>query len=518
MLDEQNCYLVSFDTDRIKEYVFATDKLREVRGASLLLTELNKSSTMKNTILSICPDYEEVFFAGGSGAVLVPSQEKTKEIIVAVEELYRNETFTASITGACIPLFPATRTKDFGHRMEVAGLKLREAKDEKARRTLATIEPYTQPCAACERYPAVGVSPIDQTAICEACNAKRRKFHEYRESQGSKAPEDLTILGKVAHPPGYIGFIYADGNSMGEKRKQLRTVKQYQDFANDLNKLITDTVDNALEKHPLRRYKKGEDGEVCPHEKLLVGGDDLILVTAGDIALSVAMDIAENFERGSHAVLKKADLHHDGPLTLGVGLVFAHAGFPIAAFRQLAEQLCKRAKRRCSQVKYETSAIDFMVVNAAGSSDLKTIRDEILTQEIFAYPHGDRHVRLTQRPYTLPEAKELLKHLQNFKRDSFPRSQLQFLYEGLFHSYYEAFFRWCKVAGRATKERRELMRDFHQKFGNGLNGVPPWRTNIIQFGKNAGEREYTSALGDLIEIYQFVQPSGKENPNAVSND
>ena len=32
-------YLICFDTDRIKEYVFATDKLREVRGASWLLTE-----------------------------------------------------------------------------------------------------------------------------------------------------------------------------------------------------------------------------------------------------------------------------------------------------------------------------------------------------------------------------------------------------------------------------------------------------------------------------------------------
>ena len=38
-------FLVSFDTDRIKEYVFATDKLREIRGASYLLTQLNESQT-----------------------------------------------------------------------------------------------------------------------------------------------------------------------------------------------------------------------------------------------------------------------------------------------------------------------------------------------------------------------------------------------------------------------------------------------------------------------------------------
>ena len=34
--------LVSFDTDRIKEYIFATGRLREIRGASAILDELNR--------------------------------------------------------------------------------------------------------------------------------------------------------------------------------------------------------------------------------------------------------------------------------------------------------------------------------------------------------------------------------------------------------------------------------------------------------------------------------------------
>jgi hypothetical protein len=43
------------------------------------------------------------------------------------------------------------------------------------------------------------------------------------------------------------------------------------------------------------------------------------------------------------------------------------------------------------------------------------------------------------------------------------------------------------------------MDDFNREFGNGVNGLPPWH-------KGEDTDEYTSALGDLIEIYPFVQP------------
>src|SRR3989304_5265811 len=162
-----NSYLVSFDTDRIQEYVFATDKLREVRGASWLLTLLNegrpdekgKQSRTESVIQRVSPAYQPIFFAGGSGAVLVSTRDEALRVVEAVESLYRQETFDGSITGVWLPLAPATEAEGFGARMAMAGIMLRERKDEKAQRLLPGIEPYIQPCAACERRPAVTVSP-----------------------------------------------------------------------------------------------------------------------------------------------------------------------------------------------------------------------------------------------------------------------------------------------------------------------------------------------------------------------
>ena len=40
MKPEHEKYLVSFDTDRIKDYIYATNSLKEIRGASAILVEV----------------------------------------------------------------------------------------------------------------------------------------------------------------------------------------------------------------------------------------------------------------------------------------------------------------------------------------------------------------------------------------------------------------------------------------------------------------------------------------------
>ncbi|MBZ0161050.1 MAG: hypothetical protein K8G79_13120 [bacterium] len=492
MTDE---WLVCFDTDRIKEYVFATDKLREVRGASWLLTELNNRVQLERLIRPVCPECEIVFAAGGSAVLLAPSETKAREIINVVEASYIRRTFAASITGATIPLSPATRSEGFGKRVAVAWLKVQEAKDEKARRLLPGIESYTQPCMACERHPASKVSRLDRLAICESCYAKREAFDQHRDVT---APEGLNVLGAVGRPPGYIGFIYSDGNNIGERLKQPESAEQFRMFADKLDCLIQKTVNDAFAKYP---HRLGGEGQLRPYEQLLVGGDDLMLVTAGDVALSAALEITANFEQDSLEVLRAARLPDDKPLTLGTAVVLAHAAFPMAACYNLAGQLLKQAKQRCAEEGYRTGAMDFMVVTAAGSSDVKTMREEVLTQKSFVFPHGDRQIRLTQRPYTLNQARTLLERVKAFKKARFPRSQLQYLYEGLFHSQADAIYRWLKVGGRIGKGQRDTLDEFYAAFGDGDRGLPPWRRD-----NNPPEIDQTTALADLIEIYQFVLP------------
>jgi hypothetical protein len=63
--------LIAFDTDHIKRYVFGTNKLKEIRGASSLLDYLNRVVMVESA-----KNYQakEVFANGGSGLFYVPAE------------------------------------------------------------------------------------------------------------------------------------------------------------------------------------------------------------------------------------------------------------------------------------------------------------------------------------------------------------------------------------------------------------------------------------------------------------
>jgi CRISPR-associated protein Cmr2 len=389
--------------------------------------------------------------------------------------------------------------KDFGQRIEAAALRLRQCKDEKVGIPLVPLEAYMQPCQSCERYPASEV--VLHQPLCAACAAKRRAADKEQS-----APEDLETLGESSHPKGYIGFIYLDGNNMGDRLRGMESLKNYQEFAKDLDLLINSAVEQALSKHSHQDHKK--------YDKFLIGGDDAMLVTTADICLPVALEIGEWFESHSREVLANAGLPTDRPLTLGIGVVIAHASFPIAAFNKLANQLLKKAKQRSAELNYVCSALDFMVVTAAGSADVGSLRDDTLSEKVFAFPHKNIHASLTRRPYTLADAKLLLEFSAKFKRQNFPRNQLQYLYEGLFHSQVEAIYRWGLVTGRIKKGHRQLMEEFKQQLLGRDTELPPWKPDI----NYRGETYYVTTLGDLVEIYPFIYAAREEKANAANED
>ncbi|RLC95634.1 MAG: hypothetical protein DRI77_09740, partial [Chloroflexi bacterium] len=419
--------LIAFDTDRIKDYVFATGRLTEIRGASALLEELNLLKT-EETIHDVCPSATVVYCNGGSALAVAPTTDvKIKHIITAVEALYRRETVTATISGADILYDP---NRPFGEQVREAAIELRQVKDEKPREARVPVTPWLRICDACGQHPA-SCADGDQF-ICKACRIKRQKGkpqrnvfwqgvgrtdrpgflgaarqagdHRWRDEQ---LPVDLDDIGAVSSPPGYVGFLYADVNSMGKKLETLKTRDEYAEFADKADKLIRDVVHQALRRQAQPRSVRRR--EIAPFEILLMGGDDLMLVTAGDLAVSVALDIVDSYER--HAP-------HD--LTLSLGLVLAHARFPIYAMHDLAAALLKSAK------KVGGSALDFAVITAVGSRDLEWLRDEALTDRSFALkPPKDWRYRLTQRPYSLADFAKLCYHARQLQAVRFPRSQLQ---------------------------------------------------------------------------------------------
>ncbi|HGJ67248.1 TPA: hypothetical protein ENS27_17950, partial [bacterium] len=96
--------LLCADTDKVKSYVFGSAKLPEVRGASIILDELNKSGIEKifsKDELNVCKECL-IYYAGGSVMAIVPSC-KAQEICKEIEKMYLNTTKVATITAIAEP-------------------------------------------------------------------------------------------------------------------------------------------------------------------------------------------------------------------------------------------------------------------------------------------------------------------------------------------------------------------------------------------------------------------------------
>ncbi len=464
-------WLVGFDTDRIKEYLFATNKLKEIRGASALLVELNhgqpgRMGRTEAVARRVCPDAETVYADGGGALFIVPSEDIANAVIAAVEKLYREESVIATITGACLPLAPATRDQGFGKRVHDLGFLLGRNKARKATLSTQPVAPYVHQCDACGRHPAAHrLTDMGQDQLlCRACTVKRNNA----PSSDPTEPSDFEDLGELSHPAGYLGFIYADGNLMGHRLQQLGSRDAYLRFSHGLMNCMKSALREATRRHAPSEGKK-------PYVELLLGGDDLLLVTAADLALPIAHDLARNFEESSVGLLDEVGIPNDR-LTLSVGVVLAHVDYPIAELLRLADKRLKTAKQRSFREGYRTGAVDFEIVTSA------------VAREDQRRPYRDK------RPYTLADLDKLLGYARDLH--DFPTSQLQAMYESLHRPERHAASLTCLLALVRTRgrDRQLALRKFFVWSGS---MTPPWSPPWCSEDRH-------TALGDLVEILPFV--------------
>jgi hypothetical protein len=516
-------YLVFFDTDQIKKYVFGSPRMAEIRGASALLDYLNREK-IPEIVEEICGSAGELIYTGGGSALaVVETAEQAEKLVNRIEVLYQETTVAAGITGAYLESPGELEGPKF--QETIAGLvrEVRKKKDKKS-----NINYFGLPvglvkfCESCGVYPAEyaeeNLDP-EKKKLCRACQIKRefgvrmrsknklsrymREFWETARARGydwteeyvaDRQPEDLTEIGKANRGlKSHIAMIYCDGNRMGLKLREIKSRQEYAGFAQGVDKAIRtatyETLANRLPPRPL----PGGDREVFPFEVLMIGGDDLIMITAADQAMEIAVEISEKFETYTRKHVGKR-------LTLSAGVFYANPQYPVFMMLEVAEALLKSAKSVNKSSTEEQAGVDFMVLSGKAGSDLEAERE----QE-FHLKTEDGVLKLTERPYTVEQIKDLIAQIKSFKRCSFPKNKLFVIYESLFRSKNQACFSTALVMTRISGDARKVLQEFFERWGATLY---PWREAPAK--TTGDERWYISNFPDLIELYPYALIIGGE--------
>ena len=510
--------LVSFDTDRIKEYIFATGKLREIRGASAILDELNRWDMVEKSREFHA---EEIYANGGSGMFTVP-EALAGAFIQTVEKEYRLRTRTCSITSAVTELPPGFTDQDaIQPYLQTLMHRLRLKKDGNTSPQPLLTHPLLRTCDSCsERYASQNVTEPESELLCGSCKNKRDKNKEiqidikdvisgkaeenvvhklwYRlldnlagedyEVTGKKRPEDFDDLGEMSKPENYMALIYADGDSMGKVLENLQNLDQIKQFSEVVDNAIYQSVHEAVLGHlpPGDKY--------FPFDILMLGGDDLVMVTTAHKAIEVSMKITEQFSELTQKGLGER-------LTLSVGVAIAHTKFPFPSLLNLADQALKFAKKEAVKRKrhgQETGTeglINFIVVNNSNSLDFDSYYEKTLSDD-------DQNIYRTLRPYNLADLRYIVETIRCLKKKNFPRGKLNGLRDAIFQNRNQSILEGLMFFSRTTDKKQQLIfRNFLTDFSTN-SALPcfPWFKE--------GEDYHTPFL-DLIELYDFIEPQNE---------
>lgn len=444
--------------------------------------------------------------------------------------------------------------RGFGQIVQVMGTLLRQKKDCPAVLPVIETLPFASRCKVCQVRPAQAVYKYfgESWPLCDVCRRKvlaqmggaregrKQQIDRFLDwldtAEGYKTryfaevaedlpdlPQDMGELGAASKTRPYIGFVYADGNHMGQVLEHLTTPKAYREFSKALQESLKTSLYQALAEHlnPTLIDRVSPTGQplgkgyIHPMEPLVIGGDDVMVALPGDAAFPVGVRLCQLFEREMACRISE-ELRNGLPEelrcpTLSVGVVIADSHNPVSVLQRVAKELCKSAKRRAHdeserQSPLYTSALDFLLIKS--QSMLRRDVNQLRRVRPYYYPEGSARVKagrlLTGAPYTLQEGERLLKILKLMREVDFPASQLQGLVAALHRGRQYGSITYLYQEVRLRSRYQDVLGQIQKIWQYDDKRDPvPWH----RLDPTAGL--FASIVPDLLELYPLVPKQGE---------
>lgn len=383
----QNGYslaIVGLAAQRIKQYVFETPGLAEIRGASALLDKvvLDAAEAISKTL----------------GRECVLQQVASTLIFLAPEagdraEHLKRQFYETTLSAFCaaaaveIPLnqllsrYPETM-REF--------LKAMDADRYRAEQAIWECLPFEARCAFCRKRPANALAKVagGSALICSPCERKREAGgYEQRTEAGLRLLTDAGLIPQQigvrdpkkafagtldelvpetgeAEPKKQVAFIYGDGSNFGQITKNLTSLALSLQWTRRAELVNRAAIALALSRAMQEAMYDNPKLNRMPFEVLVIGGDDFSLFTWSRLAFRFCQQFLELTDLEYHKGDTGKCIVGTTPICYGVGCLISDEKAPaqrVVAFTEA--NLLKFAKRGVKA--YEKGCIAFLYTTNA---------------------------------------------------------------------------------------------------------------------------------------------------------
>lgn len=351
-------YLYGAAVQGIQGFIFQTNKLKEIAGASEMVEQICTNEFAKilgrKNWQEIVQDDHLMLAAAGNIKYIFENKEDCKKVVGK---------FPMQITQFAPGITISQAVVEFSGDLNQRHIDELERK-LKTQRNKA-INPFTTGLMAFDRcrrtgLPATSYSkysdnePVDQGTAGKEMLARAERVSECFFGSGiqpDKIPLEFEEITKTRSKNySWLAVVHADGNNMGLKIQEMSREfadSKGIDYAKRFN-AFSKGLDKATRNAAAKAYKllKIPGDAIQPCRPVIVGGDDLTIILRADLALNFTKNYLKLFEEETKEKFSKTGIETlKNGLTACAGISFIKESYPFHYGYQLAEELCGYAKK-----------------------------------------------------------------------------------------------------------------------------------------------------------------------------
>lgn len=421
MKTESEFILAMYDVRGIQNYIFRTNKLKEIIGASSIVEHIIQDALFyavrqkqleTKAILSweneeelfifeensdIC--IQVLFIGGGNAYVMYRSKELAVSITKHMSRFVLDKTYSLQLAVAMV-----AKTQSYQHDYQSVQNKMSEIKASMPfSRCLGAL-----PIVARDDMTGFPYSIDDKEQLkykkeyqTNLCNESTQKLIQYYETiqQGAEKHHDNLITEKGKQST--IAVVHIDGNNMGMRIRSL--IEHHDTYESAVKKMraISKNINCSFKEayveteQYLKQWLQSKQNKILNStgvyiRKIIVAGDDITFVCNGKIALSLVRYFIQRVsEKVMDGEKTKQNIERYG-MSVCAGIAYVHSHFSFSVAYHVAEECCSSAKARAKeaehiqQIKMENGQtmerignwIDFQICKNIQNVDLESSREK----------------------------------------------------------------------------------------------------------------------------------------------
>lgn len=383
-----NLVVVLYDFPGKQSYIYRTNAIREVVGASNLIADAYtefKSAIQKDAGFTMedqkefslqgfrnsGKDCEVIYEGGGNLYMIFCSREKCVKANRIFTRMLLDKTYSLNVTCSFVEIdeykndFEADRTALF-------------KESDRQKRTMPAMRPVNVlPFTQIDRKTSLPIAeknlPGRPGSFSQESVHKLKKYNEVLKTDdvlraSEKFLDDL-ITKKGTES--LLAIIYIDGNNMGEKVKRLTAdgardyttcVTRFREFTQEINRVFLD--------EPIREIDKLLEKNSQSFRKVISGGDEITIICNARIALEIVKTYFNSImEYNEGKPVEKQ-------FSACAGMAICHSHAPYSVIYEIAEQCCENAKIVNRKNGSNRFYFDYQFCHSGVTNQLKIIREQ----------------------------------------------------------------------------------------------------------------------------------------------